>query len=236
MRRTVAQDRSTESSRSYRCARRRNPEREPFRRASPLRRLELQRDAVHAVAIAGRRGPIGEDVSEMPAAVGTVDLDARHAVGGIGGGPDGAFNRSIKARPAGPALVFRLRGEERLPATGAAERSGALLLEQWTGAAVLGAVFAQDVELLRREERLPVGFGLCFRFFCHLTRTVASPVATAAGPLNPAAGSRRAARASTTSRGDVRRPARSGTGRAPRGSTAAVRRWTASAQSSATPQ
>src|SRR4051794_5966359 len=213
MRRTVAQDRSTESSRSYRCARERNLKRERYRRASPLCRLELQCDAVHAVAIAGRRGPIREDVSEMPAAVGAVDLDARHAVGAIGGGPDAAFNRSIKARPAGPALVFRFRGEEGLAAAGAAERSGALLLEQRTAAAVLGAVFAQDVELLRREERLPVGF--CF--FCHLAGTVASPVATAGGPLKSAACNRRAARGSTTSRDDVRRPPRSGTGRAPRG-------------------
>src|SRR3954468_10438773 len=221
MRRTVAQDRSTESSRSYRCARERNLKRERYRRASPLGRLELQRDAVHAVAVAGRRRPIREDVSEMPAAVGAVDLDARHAVGAIGGGPDGAFNRSIKARPAGPALVFRLRGEEGLAAAGAAERSGALLLEQRTAAAVLGAVFAQDVELLRREERLPVGFcfgfAFGFGFFCHLPRTVASPIATAGAPLKSAACNRRAARGSTTSRGDVRRPARSGTDRAPRG-------------------
>src|SRR3954466_5016171 len=111
MRRTVAQDRSAESLARL-SLRARNPERAPFRRASPLRRLELQCDAVHAVAIAGRRGPVREDVSEMPAAVGAVDLDARHAVRTIAGGPDAAFNRSIKARPTGPALVFRLRGEE----------------------------------------------------------------------------------------------------------------------------
>src|SRR4051812_1977250 len=148
MRRTVAQDRSTESSRSFRCACERNPEREPFRRASPLRRLELQRDAVHAVAIAGRRRPIGEDVSEMAAAVGAVGLDASHAVAAIGGRPDRALDRSIKTRPAGPALVLRFRREERLPAAGAAERSGALLLQQRTAATVLGAMFAQDVELV----------------------------------------------------------------------------------------
>src|SRR5689334_5063480 len=153
----------------------RSSEREPFRRRASLRRLELQRDAVHAIAIAGRRRPVGKDVSEMPAATAAVDLDSRHPVAAVGGRPDCAFDWPVKARPAGPTLIFRRRREQWLSAARAAEGAGALLLQQRTAAAVLRAVFTQHPELLRREDRLPVGF--CF--FGHLTGTVAFSTACA---------------------------------------------------------
>src|SRR5947208_1120188 len=41
-----------------------------------LRRLELHRHAVHAVAQAGGRRAVGEDVAEVAAAAGAVDLGA----------------------------------------------------------------------------------------------------------------------------------------------------------------
>src|SRR5262245_61261893 len=45
-----------------------------------LSRLEVQRRGVDAVAQAGRRRPVGEDVAEMAAALGAQHLGADHAV------------------------------------------------------------------------------------------------------------------------------------------------------------
>ena len=58
-------------------------------------------------------------------------------------------NRTLQglpeAGPAGAAVELRLRGEQRLIATGAVERATALLIIQWTGERPLGALIAQHV-------------------------------------------------------------------------------------------
>src|SRR6266550_3617726 len=46
-------------------------------------RLELERCRVHAVAEAGRAGPVLEDVAEVCPAVRAVRLDAAHAQGAV---------------------------------------------------------------------------------------------------------------------------------------------------------
>ena len=46
-------------------------------------RFEVQRHAVDAVAQAGRRRPVGEDVAEMAAAGGAMHLGAHHAVAAV---------------------------------------------------------------------------------------------------------------------------------------------------------
>src|SRR6476659_6581105 len=123
-------------------------------------RIELQRDAVHAVAFAGRARAVGKDVAEMSTALRAVDLYASHAVAGVGGRRDRAFNRLVEAWPAGAALELRIGREERLATASTVEGAGTLLEVEGAGAGALGTVLAQHVKLLGRQRRLPgcVGF------------------------------------------------------------------------------
>src|SRR5580704_18518188 len=107
----------------------------------------------------GRRAVV-EDVAEMAAAAAAVHFGALHAPAAVGGGIDRARLRIVKTRPAGAALEFLLRGEQRLPAADAGERAGALFVIEGAAARPLGAVLAHDVELLGREQLLPLGFGV----------------------------------------------------------------------------
>jgi Zn-finger nucleic acid-binding protein len=131
------------------------------RRLERLGGLELQRDAVDAVAQASRRRAIGEHVPKVAAAAAAVDLGAHHEVGAVLGRADRALERREEARPAGAALELAVRHEERLTAGHALERARALLLEQRAGARALGPVLAQHLVLLGCQLRAPfcVGFG-----------------------------------------------------------------------------
>src|ERR1700735_2923086 len=95
---------------------------------TPLLRLEVHRHAVDAVAQVGRRRTVLEHVAEMATAAAAVHLGAHPAVAAIARGLDRARLRIVEARPAGAALEFLLGGEQRLPAAGARERAGALLI------------------------------------------------------------------------------------------------------------
>src|ERR1700683_706819 len=107
----------------------------------------------------GRRAVV-EDMAEMAAAAAAVDLGALHAPAAVGGGIDRAWLRIVKTRPAGAALEFLVRGEQRLPAAGAIERAGALLIIERAAARPFGAVLAHDMELLGREQLLPLRLGM----------------------------------------------------------------------------
>src|SRR5712671_2653487 len=122
--------------------------------------MEDQRKAVHAVAQAGRLRPIVEEVTEMAAAAAAVDFGPQHSKGAVFGLADGIIERLIKTRPAGAALEFRLRGEQRQVAAGAGEDALAMLLEQRARTRALGALLAQDFILLRRQLRAPFCIGL----------------------------------------------------------------------------
>src|SRR3984893_15513848 len=122
--------------------------------------MEYQRKAVHAVAQAGRLRPIVENVTEMAAAAAAVDFGPQHPKGAVFGLADGVVERLIKTRPAGAALEFRLRGEQRQVAAGAGEDALAMLLEQRARSRTLGALLAQDLVLLRRQLRAPFRIGL----------------------------------------------------------------------------
>src|ERR1700687_5821600 len=122
--------------------------------------MEYQRKAVHAVAQAGRLRPIVENVTEMAAAAAAVDFGPQHPKGAVFGLADGVVERLIKTRPAGAALEFRLRGEQRQVAAGAGEDALAMLLEQRARSRTLGALLAQDLILLRRQLRAPFRIGL----------------------------------------------------------------------------
>ena len=138
--------------------------------------MELQRVAVHAIAQASRLRTVVEDVAEMSAAAATMDLGAQHAEGAVLGRADGILQRLVKTWPAGAALEFRLRREQRQVATGAGEDSLAMLLEQRTGPGALGALLAQDLILLRRELGTPFRVGLLdFELSSRLSSPAAQP-------------------------------------------------------------
>src|SRR3981189_3742077 len=122
--------------------------------------MEDQRKAVHAVAQAGRLRPIVKDVTEMAAAAAAVNFGPQHPKGAVFGLADGVVERLIKARPAGSALEFRLRREQRQVAAGAGEDALAMLLEQRARSRTPNALLAQDVILLRRQLRAPFRIGL----------------------------------------------------------------------------
>src|ERR1700682_2159305 len=122
--------------------------------------MEYQRKAFHAVAQAGRLRPIVENVTEMATAAAAVDFGPQHPEGAVFGLADRVVERLIKTRPAGAALEFRLRGEQRQVAAGAGEDALAMLLEQRARSRTLGALLAQDLILLRRKLRPPFRIGL----------------------------------------------------------------------------
>src|SRR6266404_5112617 len=122
--------------------------------------MEDQRKAVDAVAQAGRLRPIVKDVTEMTAAAAAVNFSPQHPKGAVFGLADGIVERLIKTRPAGAALEFRLRGEQRQVAAGAGEGALAVFLEQRARSRPLGALLAQDLVLLRRQLGAPFRIGL----------------------------------------------------------------------------
>src|SRR5690606_11549315 len=65
---------------------------------------------------------------------------------------DCALQRLPEARPAGAAVVFRLRRKQRLIAAGAMEGSVAMLIVQRAGVEPLRTLMAQHTVLLWREK------------------------------------------------------------------------------------
>src|SRR6188474_1155026 len=129
-------------------------------------RLEIERDAVDAVAETGRRRTVRKNVAQVSAAAAAVHLGARHAVGLVHGRADGSVERGKEAGPPGTALELAAGGEECLAAAGTAERTRALLLQKRARAGRFGIVAAQHRVLLRRQRAAP--FLVClFNWKCH---------------------------------------------------------------------
>src|SRR5260370_40813737 len=92
--------------------------------------MEYQGKAIHAVAQAGRLRPIVEDVTEMAAAAAAVNFGPQYPESPVFGLADGVVERLVKTRPAGAALEFRLRGEQRQGAARTSEDAPSGLPEQ----------------------------------------------------------------------------------------------------------
>src|ERR1700680_3261702 len=114
-------------------------------------RMELQRDAVDAIAQSRRRRTVVEDVTEVAVAALAVDLVALHSDAHVARFRDRIFQRRVETRPAGSAVEFRHRLKERQVATGARKRPGSVLVLERARPRNLGAAPAQDVELFRAE-------------------------------------------------------------------------------------
>src|ERR1700758_433607 len=93
-------------------------------------RMKLQGESIHAVAQAGRLRPIVENVTEVTTAAAAMNFGPQHPEGAVCVLPAGVRKRLPKTRPAGAALIFRFRGEQRQIAAGAGEGALAMLLEQ----------------------------------------------------------------------------------------------------------
>jgi hypothetical protein len=90
-------------------------------------------------------------------------LGALHEEGVVLGGPDGALDGPEEARPAGAGLVFGVGREKGSIAAGADKGALALFLVERARAGALGAVLAQDVELLLAQALLPFVLGIVDR-------------------------------------------------------------------------
>src|SRR5690606_13266847 len=126
----------------------------------PSGRAELHRQAVHAIAQAGRLRPVVEDVAEMAAAVRAVDFLARIAELVIGLARDRPGKRTVEAGPAGAAVELGLARIERVAATRANERALALFLVERRTERPLRVLLAQDGIARGRQPALPFRLGI----------------------------------------------------------------------------
>src|SRR5580700_7394975 len=86
--------------------------------------LELERQGVHAVALPGGPGAVGEDVAQVAVAAGTGDLGPPHPEGPVLVlVDDPVLHGPREARPAAPRLELVVGPEELGPAAGAAEET-----------------------------------------------------------------------------------------------------------------
>ncbi len=134
----------------------RNHRKQSALRGRGLRRLEAQRQPVHAVAQPGRLRPVVEHMAEMAAAAAAMHFGPQHHEGAVLGGGHRIGQRLVEARPAGAAVELGLGGEQRLVATGASEGSLAMLLVQRAAVGPLGAMLAQDAVLRRGQLAMPL--------------------------------------------------------------------------------
>src|SRR5579863_5324300 len=118
------------------------------RRRFRLAGVKIERHAVHAIALAGRRRPIVENMAQMPAATAAMHLGANHEKAAVARRFDRAVERRREARPAGAAVEFGAGVEQLLTAAGAMIDPGTVLLVERAGSGALGAVLAQDAILL----------------------------------------------------------------------------------------
>src|SRR5579872_627912 len=124
------------------------------------RRMEHERKTVHAVAQTSRFRPIVEHVAKVTAAAAAMNFGPQHAEGAVRSRSHGIVQRLVKARPAGPAFEFRLRGKQRQVASRTGKEALAVLLQKLAGPGPLGALFPQNLILLRCQLGAPLGIGL----------------------------------------------------------------------------
>src|SRR6185369_7093877 len=112
-------------------------------------RREVEAHRIDAVALAGRRRPVREDMALVRAAAGADDFRSDHAVAGVAN----VFQmvgaeRLRETRPAGAAFKLGAAVEQREAAQPAGEDSGPLLVEEDAAERRLGAMFEKDVFFL----------------------------------------------------------------------------------------
>ena len=99
-------------------------------------------------------------MAQMAAAAAAMHFRPGHAVASILAVLDGAFEGIVKTRPAGAALEFLFRHEERLSAAGAHEGAGAFFIVEGAASRGLRAMRAHHSILFRREKAPPFFIGM----------------------------------------------------------------------------
>ena len=116
--------------------------------------VELERGGIQAVTQAGGLGAVLEDVAEVRAAAGAVDLVAHHAVAGIAlGAHVHRIDGRVEAGPAGAGVELVLAREERQSAHDARVRALLVVVEEVSAERGLGARVLGDAVGLGRELR-----------------------------------------------------------------------------------
>jgi len=93
----------------------------------------------------------------MPAAAPAVDLGTRDQERIVARGAERVRERLVETRPAGAAVVFRVRREQRQRAAGAGEDALALFVVERARSRLFGAMQAKHVKLRPRQEAAPFG-------------------------------------------------------------------------------
>src|SRR6185503_5203174 len=117
---------------------------------------KLERDTIVAPAFSRRLWTVVEDMAMMAAAARAMILGARQNKFVICAGFERCRDRREKARPAGAAFVFHVRGKDRQAAAGAGKNSRALLAIERARTGRLGALLAQNVELIWLQTFAPL--------------------------------------------------------------------------------
>src|SRR5687767_11253647 len=94
-------------------------------------------------------------MSQVTAAPAAVHFCSHHEMAAIDGALDCTVDRREETRPAGAAFELPLRHKQRLPAAGAGERAGPLLVQERTRPRPLGSMLAKHVVLLGRQGATP---------------------------------------------------------------------------------
>jgi hypothetical protein len=119
--------------------------------------VELDRQAVDAIAHSGVSGSVWKYVTQMPPAFFAKDFGSDHAVAGVAGFFYRCLaRRAIKAGPPTAGIKLGVRLKKGLSAASATIRAFSLGIPVLTGKGALGAFLAQYVVLLRRQLFLPV--------------------------------------------------------------------------------
>src|SRR4051794_18141871 len=118
--------------------------------------LELEGDAVEAVAQACRRGAVVENMAEMGAATRAEDFVAFHSEAVVFHRRDDSRDERLgEAGPAGAGLELRVAREQRRVTTSAMENPATMFGEKDGRTGALGRVAAQNGVLLRSQLLFP---------------------------------------------------------------------------------
>jgi hypothetical protein len=122
--------------------------------------FEVEGGGVDAVELAGGVGAVGEDMTEVAAALGTGNFDATHAEGAVVMEVDGVFGEGLEETgPAGSGLELGVGFEEGSVAGGAVVEAVGVVIDEGAGEGAFGALLAEDVILLGGELLAPLGIG-----------------------------------------------------------------------------
>ncbi|RCL05040.1 hypothetical protein BJI49_11660 [Acetobacter pasteurianus] len=141
--------------------------------------MKGQGNSIHAVAQAGGRGPVIEDMTQMAATGRATDRRPLHAERRIQPLFDRARQSTIEARPTRTALEFRARIERGRIASRAGKTPRLVFGQERAGPGCFGSGIAQDTILRRSQPFVPFGdrmrHGIAWRRICD-TSTQANAV------------------------------------------------------------